>query len=269
MKFFEFAHLKPCTLQLSVNVLGIHKAIRVVTTEKNNPSAIYDDQTINVYNNAMIEIKLPFVPEIAVVQVFNVNDANDKYFEANVKVGALKIYPNIYAATNKHLKSYIKFLEEFAPAKNYLASMASNNEATVNATTYSSDCGKFVVNYFDRIYMDGMATNISMRVDKSKGAGDMDWCKQLIAEYNIPEFVVIALHEFSHVNINENPMDELEADFNSALIYCGLGFDKHYLITAWEKVYARTPTEQNKNRLNSIYWFVKDFNTEILKRFSK
>lgn len=71
--------------------------------------------------------------------------------------------------------------------------------------------------------------------------------------------MAILLHEFSHVYMNDNVDDEVEADLNALLIYLGLGYPRIEAFEVFCKTFANAPTPQNKLRYDRIKNFIDKF----------
>jgi hypothetical protein len=71
--------------------------------------------------------------------------------------------------------------------------------------------------------------------------------------------MAILLHEFSHVYLNDNVDDEVEADLNSLLIYLGLGYPRIDAFEVFAKTFMNAPTDQNKDRYDKIKNFIDNF----------
>jgi hypothetical protein len=74
--------------------------------------------------------------------------------------------------------------------------------------------------------------------------------------------MAILLHEFSHVYLNDNVDDEVEADLNGLLIYLGLGYPRIEAFEVFAKTFDGAPTEQNKIRYDKIVNFIDDFENQ-------
>jgi hypothetical protein len=71
--------------------------------------------------------------------------------------------------------------------------------------------------------------------------------------------MAILLHEFSHVYLNDNVDDEVEADLNGLLIYLGLGYPRIEAFEVFAVTFMDAPTEINKVRFDKIKNFIENF----------
>ena len=93
----------------------------------------------------------------------------------------------------------------------------------------------------------------------------MELAKKYVVKYTIPERIAILLHEFSHFYLNKVHSDEFEADSNALMIYCALGFPRKEGGTAFYKVFYRTPSDLNIERMNKIMALLKNFDRTDFK----
>jgi hypothetical protein len=71
--------------------------------------------------------------------------------------------------------------------------------------------------------------------------------------------MAILLHEFSHVYLNENVDDEVEADLNGLLIYLGLGYPRIEAFEVFAKTFLSVPSDGNRMRYDKIKTFIDEF----------
>jgi hypothetical protein len=71
--------------------------------------------------------------------------------------------------------------------------------------------------------------------------------------------MAILLHEFSHVYLNENVDDEVEADLNGLLIYLGLGYPRIEAFEVFAKTFLTVPSDGNRMRYDKIKAFIDEF----------
>jgi hypothetical protein len=95
------------------------------------------------------------------------------------------------------------------------------------------------------------------RIDVDSGLIEVS--KKHFMDYTIPNRMAILLHEFSHIYLNDNIDDEVEADLNGLLIYLGLGYPRIEAFEVFAKTFIVAPTEQNKMRYDKIKNFIDNF----------
>ena len=64
--------------------------------------------------------------------------------------------------------------------------------------------------------------------------------------------MAILLHEFSHVYLNDNIDDEVEADLNGLLIYLGLGYPRIEAFEVFAKTFLAAPTEHHNQNYHYL-----------------
>ena len=71
--------------------------------------------------------------------------------------------------------------------------------------------------------------------------------------------MAILLHEFSHVYLNADVDNEVEADLNALTIYLGLGYPRIEAFEVFAQTFMNAPTDQNEVRYNKIKQFIDEF----------
>jgi hypothetical protein len=122
---------------------------------------------------------------------------------------------------------------------------------------YISDDKKFVIKFPAVIEDNGVEQATPARIDIDTGIIEVS--KKQFLDFTIPNRMAILLHEFSHVYLNDNVDDEVEADLNGLLIYLGLGYPRIEAFEVFAKTFLNTPTEQNKIRFDRIKNFIDEF----------
>jgi hypothetical protein len=80
----------------------------------------------------------------------------------------------------------------------------------------------------------------------------------------VPNRMAILLHEFSHIFVNENMDDEVEADLNALNIYLSLGYPRIEAFEVFTQTFIDTPTDENKVRFDYIKNFIDDFDNNTV-----
>jgi hypothetical protein len=105
----------------------------------------------------------------------------------------------------------------------------------------------------------GVEQTTPARIDIDSGIIEVS--KRQFIEYTIPNRMAILLHEFSHIYLNDNVDDEVEADLNGLLIYLGLGYPRIEAFEVFAKTFMNNPTDENGMRFDSIKNFIDNFET--------
>ena len=252
----------PCLFKVSIRTKRKIK-IGIAVFSATLPKTFYTYFKTSVDGARVLDIRLPLCPQKGYISIWNADDkqGQDMGFKVvNIAKLPLEVNPNIYNSKNENLKNFVTFAKEFAESASYL----STNTPTQNRSIYKSDDGKFCIHYVDEIIGDdGQPRKTSMRVNNRTGV--MEVAKKYIIQYTIPERIAILLHEFSHFYLNKVHSDEFEADMNALMVYCGLGFPRQEGGTAFYKVFYRTPSDLNIERMNKIMRFLKNYDRTNFK----
>ena len=257
----------PCIFKVSIRTnQNIKIGIAVFST--NMPKTFYTYFKTAVNGSRVLDVRLPLCPQKGYLSIWNADATDSAGQNAGFEIVAinklpLEVNPSIYNSKNQNLKNFVEFAKEFSESASYL----STRTPTQNRSIYKSDDGKFCIHYVDEIIGDdGKPRRTSMRVNNRSGM--MEVAKKYILRYTIPERMAILLHEFSHFYLNKVHSDEFEADLNALMVYCGLGFPRQEGGTAFYKVFYRTPSDMNMERMKKIMNFLKNYdrlNFKILK----
>jgi hypothetical protein len=171
---------------------------------------------------------------------------DDTFEVESITKGALEKKLDVIDFSNTDVRSFVNFATRF-----------SYNAGTLPSGTYVSDDRKFVIKYLPTIEDNGEEQTTPARIDITNG--NIEISKKQFVKYTVPNRMAILLHEFSHVYLNDNVDDEVEADLNSLLIYLGLGYPRIDAFEVFAKTFMNAPTEQNKDRYDKIKNFIDNF----------
>lgn len=138
-----------------------------------------------------------------------------------------------------------------------LAQQLSERLSHISAGIYLSDNGKFVINLMDSIKEGSKELTTPARINTK--TGQIQVSKKIMKHYTVPGIMAILLHEFSHVYLNSNAQDEVEADINAARIYLGLGYPRVELMNTWANVFYKADTPNNRTRWNTVKDYILNF----------
>jgi hypothetical protein len=224
--------------------------IKVLDEAQNDTS--FTDRYKTVDGEAEFFVRMPVSPQNALVYVYNEDNGNlmqgqDDSFEVeSITKEPLEKKLDVIDFSNPDVKSFINFATRF-----------SYNAGTLPSGNYVSDDKKFVIKYLSIIEDDGVEQTTPARIDISNGIIEIS--KKQFIKYTIPNRMAILLHEFSHVYLNDNVDDEVEADLNALLIYLGLGYPRIDAFEVFANTFMNAPTEQNKDRYDKIKNFIDNF----------
>ena len=240
-------------LTLIINVYTPQpETIRIKVVDSEQPNTVYTDRYRTIDGDSIFLVRLPVSGKNVNVYVFNEKNGNynsgfDTSFEVtSITKEQLDKKLDVIDFGNKYVRSFINFATRF-----------SYNAGTLPTGTYVSDDRMFVIKYLPIISDDGVEQTTPARIDIDSGVIEVS--KRQFLDFTIPNRMAILLHEFSHVFLNDNVDDEVEADLNGLLIYLGLGYPRIEAFEVFGKTFENAPTEQNKVRYDKIKSFIDNF----------
>jgi len=239
------------TLLIKVRTYEPQK-IRIKVIDAEQPNTAFTDRYRIVEGESIFFVRMPVSPNEALVYVFNEAYGNMQVGEdPSVEVISITKEPlekklDVIDFTNQQVRSFVNFATRF-----------SFNAGTLPSGTYTSDDRQFVIKYLPTITDGGMEQTTPARIDIDSGVIEVS--KKQFRDFTIPNRMAILLHEFSHVFVNDNIDDEVEADLNALLIYLGLGYPRIEAFEVFAKTFMAAPTEQNKMRYQKIVNFIDNF----------
>ena len=226
--------------------------IRIKVIDESQVDTSFTDRFKTVDGESIFYVRMPVSPKNALVYIYNEDKGNlmqgqDDSFEVeSITKGALEKKLDVIDFSNAEVRSFVNFATRFC-----------YNAGTLPSGTYVSDDRKFVIKYLPVIEDDGKEQSTPARIDITNG--NIEISKKQFVKFTIPNRMAILLHEFSHVYLNDNVDDEVEADLNSLLIYLGLGYPRIDAFEVFAKTFMNAPSEQNKDRYDKIKSFIDNF----------
>lgn len=226
--------------------------IRIKVLDEAQPDTSFTDRFKTVDGESTFYVRMPVSPKNALVYVYNDDNGNsvkgqDDTFEVESIIKApLEKKLDVIDFSNPDVKNFVNFATRF-----------SYNAGSLPSGTYVSDDRRFVIKYLPLIEDNGVEQTTPARIDITNG--NIEISKKQFVKFTVPNRMAILLHEFSHVYLNDNVDDEVEADLNSLLIYLGLGYPRIDAFEVFAKTFMNAPSEQNKDRYNKIKNFIDNF----------
>jgi hypothetical protein len=240
-------------LTLNIKVLTQEPTkIRIKVLDDSQQDTSFTDRYKTVDGESIFYVRMPISPKNALIYIYNEDNGNlmqgeDDTFEVeSITKGALEKKLDIIDFSNADVKSFVNFATRF-----------SYNAGSLPSGTYVSDDRRFVIKYLPTIEDNGQEQSTPARIDITNG--NIEISKKQFVKFTVPNRMAILLHEFSHVYLNDNVDDEVEADLNSLLIYLGLGYPRIDAFEVFAKTFMNAPSEQNKDRYNKIKNFIDNF----------
>jgi hypothetical protein len=228
------------------------ETIRIKVVDAEQPNTTFTDRYRTIKGESIFFVRMPVTSKNVNVYVYNENYGNhttgvDNTFEViSISKEPLDKKLDVIDFGNPYVRSFVNFATRF-----------SYNAGTLPSGTYVSDDKNFVIVYLPTIQEDGVEQTTPARIDIDSGIIEIS--KRQFLDYSIPSRMAILLHEFSHVYLNDNVDDEVEADLNGLLIYLGLGYPRIEAFEVFATTFMNAPTEQNKVRYDKIKNFIDEF----------
>jgi hypothetical protein len=228
------------------------ETIRIKVLDADQPNTAFTDRYKTVDGESIFFVRMPVSPNYALISIYNEKNGNlqmgvDNTLEVDsITKESLDKKLDVIDFSNPQVRSFVNFATRF-----------SYNAGSLPSGTYTSDDKKFVIKYLPIIEDNGQEQSTPARIDIDNGVIEIS--KRQFVEYTIPNRMAILLHEFSHVYLNDNVDDEVEADLNGLLIYLGLGYPRIEAFEVFAKTFANAPSDQNKIRFDKIKNFIDNF----------
>lgn len=242
-------HFEELTLVVKVSTKSPRK-IRIKVIDADQPNTSFTDRFKTINGQEEFQIFMPITGRSVLLSVFNEaygEVANDNSFSVDaiykeplVKKLEFIDYNNLF------LVSFLQFAKRFC-----------YNAATLDVGSYVSDDKRFLIQYDNIIEDNGEEQTTPARIDTTNGRIEVS--KKQFIHFTIPNRMAILLHEFSHVYLNDNVDDEIEADLNGLLIYLSLGYPRIEAFEVFGKTFQNAPSEENRTRYDKIKKFIDNF----------
>lgn len=234
--------------------------ISINAKDFSKPNTYYISRKGVVNGYQEYELKFPQSPKLLVFNIFNSKNGNfqsneDKSFKiTKFEANECKTYP-LWADSD--VTNFVKFAKEFSSN----ASVLSGGD--FKPSIYRSDCGKFCIDYYDKIRNRKTGQYVSTPARIGHNTGIIEISKSDFEKYTVPMRMVILLHEFSHKymnpKVNREISDEVAADINALNIYLSLGYPDLEAQYAFLKVFKGANNKLNHKRYLILDDFIKKF----------
>jgi hypothetical protein len=228
--------------------------IKLKVVDADQPNTTFTDRSKIVDGESIFFVRMPISPKNALVYVYNEENGNlttgqDNSFEVDsISKEMLEKKLDVIDFGNPLVRSFVNFATKF-----------SYNTGSLTSGTYVSDDQKFVIKYMPIIEDNGQEQTTPARIELNTGVIEVS--KKQFIDFTVPNRMAILLHEFSHVYLNNNTDDEVEADLNGLLIYLGLGYPRIEAFEVFASTFMNAPSQQNKVRFDKIKNFIDNFET--------
>jgi len=231
------------------------QSIRIVVEDEEQPNTCFTNRYKIVDGESIFFVRMPVSGSNALVSIYNEDNGNvpseedDSFQVKSITKEQLEKKLDVIDFANPLVRSFVNFATRF-----------SYNAGSLNSGNYTSDDQKFMIRYMPIIEDGGEEQTTPARIDTETGIIEVS--KKQFLEFSVPNRMAILLHEFSHVYLNDNVDDEVEADLNGLLIYLGLGYPRIEAFEVFAKTFMNAPTDQNKERFDQIKNFIDNFENQ-------
>jgi len=247
LKFIANTNRKPIAIDLGVESRHPCK-VRILAIDPHKRGAVYMDRVKTIKGKEDFVISLPQSPKKLLIQVSGGNPNNFRV--TNLDKRALKWHPPCIKAGK--IRNFVKFAKEF-----------SENAGILAIGRYTSDNGKYIIDYLPVVKDKGKPISTPARISNSTGR--MEVSKQAFAKMTIPMRIAILCHEFSHFYLNDVQKDEIEADLNALKLYLGMGYPVIEAHKAFLETFKKSPTPTNKERYQYLKAFIDNWDKNKYK----
>ena len=250
-----WARNQAMTLYVTVNTNNSEQ-IRVIVSHASQDNTVFADRFREVNGQFKFILMLPLTAPYINLDIYNEangNIINDSSFTYSIDFGELERRLDVFDFKDPLLFDFIKFNKKFA-----------YNAGWLPVGAYRSASGNFIINYLDDltdINDQGQEVSVptTFRIDlDTKGKG-IEACRPKIVPYTVPGRFALAMHEYAHCYMNDDPENEVQADLNGITVCLGLGFPRIDVIEAFVFTFEGNPTAENDERIQIIQDFVENF----------
>jgi len=257
MKVYGKLDKKPVTLAVTI-LVAMPMKIFIRLYDKDYPLTFYTDRFATIKDEETFYIRMPISPKDCVLEVSSKEDFSDMgntgFKIIDVKKLPLKRKLSAFNYASPVVKNFVRFCEEFCTKASYISA---------NGSIYTSNDGQFQIDYLDDIVgQSGKVLNTPARINRHTAIIEVS--KKKFLKYSVPMRMAILLHEFAHYYLNTTISDETEADLNALLIYLGLGYPRIDAYNVFTKVFAYADNEGNRDRMNTIDEFIRNFEKKYI-----
>jgi hypothetical protein len=227
--------------------------ICIVVEDADQENTMYTNRISTVSGDDCFYVNLPICGSKTLIHIFNEKVGNvgvgldDTFILKSISTLPLDKTHHRIDYSNPYMKSFINFATRF-----------SFNAGWLDEGVYVSDDKIFEIIYNGQIMEnESQVSETPARIEVDSGIIELSRAK--FVPMSVPSRMAILLHEFSHIFVNENMDDEVEADLNALNIYLSLGYPRIEAFEVFTQTFIDTPSDENKNRFDYIKNFIDDF----------
>lgn len=218
MRYLIYTGYQSCTIEVTIHakkscVVYMNaydtKIENTFLTRRFSP--FYTDEKKTLY------IQMPLSGEWTIVELFEDASLGKGNFECvKIKTVGLATQNAMIATFTPEMRRFIPLAQRFAFNASVLPCYTDKN--------YTDSGGEFKLKYSTIIQDDGKEQLTPARINKITEIIEVSKAKFL--SMTVPMRFCILCHEFSHLFVNEDMYNELEADLNGLIMYLSLGYPR-------------------------------------------
>lgn len=253
MKYIVGTKYQSCTIKVTIHAKRLC-TVWLEAYDSKMPNTFFTNR-FKVFKAGEIEslyIQMPISGKHTMIEVYEheLKEGTSDAFEiVAVKKMNLARQMDVVNMQNPDIRHFVRFAQRFA----FNAAVLPTYEDRY----YVSDSGEFKIMYTPIIADKGREVFTPARITIADKVIDVSKAK--FTPLTVPARMCILAHEFSHLFINEDMYNELEADLNGLIIYLGLGYPRIEAREMFSIIIDQAPTDENKERYKHIDKFIDEF----------
>jgi hypothetical protein len=201
-----------------------------------------------------LHVQMPITGKAVIAAIFE-NESDIDAVPVNFKIvsvekKSLPAQMDVVNMVDPVIRHFVRFAQRFCFNAGVLP--------TYSDRFYKSDSGGYLIRYVPTISDVGSGEQLTpARINKF--TKEIEVSKSKFLPMTVPMRFCILCHEFSHLYLNEDMYDELEADLNGLVIYLGLGYPRIEAHETFLSTFYHAPSDENMARYDHIKNFIEKF----------
>lgn len=215
------------------------------------------------------DVQMPVTGHYIRIMIFEGTDVAGK--PVSFKVTGMKLTPLTRQMDvlpgGKQVRDFVRFAERFCfnagVIPTYTQRVYTNEEKLFGMTVKK---GEFQIRYLDAIRSEDGQQELTTPARIGIYDKIIEVSKKKFKPMSVPVRLCILFHEFSHLYLNKEMTDEVEADLNGLHIYLALGYPRIEAHETFLETFYSAQTEVNYERYDRISSFIDTFEQLTYKR---
>jgi hypothetical protein len=230
----------PCQIEFDVSTTKT-QTVYIKCCDASRMDRVFTDRHMKFNGTKHFIIKLPLSPSNKAVVFVNCPKQIADVSLQHVRKTPLPTHFNLFNYKDRKIARFVAFAEEFCLNRNKL-SLGTYYEDTPRVNN------RYIIKYVDVIRDNKTGNELTTPAKINLDTKIITVSRRMMNGFTIPMSMAILLHEFSHVYLNSDPKNEIEADMNAMDIYLGI----NYPTVEWGKAWARTYKNSSKGNPNAV-----------------